>query len=576
MKLVKTALLSTALIASISVSAETIRLVITPSATSNSVKSLSTGASSNCVVSQRKDAKWCIPESKSIQRVMARAASAKTNKSRSVSFDVDSQGYSAEEIAAQFNQTGRFGLVEVDVVIKSTGYRPNDPQLSSQDSYYSSSEDSVTGSNVHGLWDELDQSKVTEKSNPVDVIVMDSVFEANADLVYFDGRGFSTTALEQGGSPQKRSDDYTPPVETADMHCNPHGLGVASVIGASIDNAEGFAGVTNNTNLYAIKVMTCGVGFLSDVSEALHWLAGEDVDGVTPYQGKPGIVNISLGGNSGACPQYMQYGVDAAIEAGFTLVGSSGNDSIDASNNAPSNCDGMLSVAALDKSGDLASFSNFGSAVDVITQGVDILGYCSDSTNACYWEGTSFASPLVAGGLAAIKQETGASREELITALKISSNLDLLGAQCQAGICGKGLPDFAQTLEVVRAMKDGSLNSIAFALSDSDECEQTWLIDHFGGKTRMCELYKVSFYGGYSTSNSTYQMVSVAHNESWETGDLIAEGVFEQGTVMLKGLDITNRQYGFKVCQNGQCGNVMELNSSQAQDDMRPDTCTTQ
>ncbi len=573
MKLFKSALLSTALIASMSVSAETVRLVTTPSATSNSIKSLSTGAGSNCVVSQREDAQWCLPESKSAQEVMARAASAKTNKSRSISFDVDSQGYSAEEIAAQFNQTGRFGLVEVDVVIKSTGYRPNDPQLSSQDSYYGSPENSVTGSNVHGLWDELGQSKVTEKSNPVDVIVMDSVFEANADLVYFDGRGFSTTALEQGGAPQQRSDDYTPPVENADMYCNPHGLGVASVIGASIDNAEGFAGVTNNTNLYAIKVMTCGVGFLSDVSEALHWLAGKDVDGVTPYQGKPGIVNMSLGGNSGACPQYMQEGVDAAIEAGFTLVGSSGNDSIDASKNAPSNCDGVLSVAALDKSGDLASFSNFGSEVDVSAQGVDILGYCNDSSSACYWEGTSFASPLVAGGLAAIKQETGASREELIAALKISSNLDLLGAQCQTGICGKGLPDFAQTLEVARAMKDGSLNSIAFALSDSDECEQTWFIDNFGGKARMCELYKVTFFGGYIADGTIYELLSIDANGTWGDASEKSEGAFDKATVMLSDIDVLGKRYGFRACTNGSCDDIVEMDVSMAQEDHRPAIC---
>ncbi|RHW76470.1 S8 family serine peptidase [Colwellia sp. RSH04] len=574
MKLLTSVLLSTFLIVSTAVSAESVRLVISSdiSTTLNHAKSASAVSTGCCVTSKLNDAKWCLPD---MHQMKAQSSTPSVSKNSGiVVFEVDNQGYSAKQIADYFNQDGRFGLVEVDVPISAHSFRPNDPQHSSQEAYFTSSDYSSSGSNIYGLWDALGQDVVINKNDAIDIVVMDSVFEEHRDLTYFDGRNFSTTALEQGGEPQSRSDDFTPPVETAELHCDAHGLGVASAIGANIDNSTGSAGLTNNANIYAIRVLTCGNGFLSDASEALHWLAGKSVEGVTLYQGKPGVVNMSIGGNSGACPKYMQNGVDAAIEAGFTLVASSGNDSINAAQNTPSNCEGVLSVGAINESGELADFSNFGSSVDVVAQGIDILGYCnSDNDNACWWDGTSFSAPLVAGGLAIIKQATGASNEELTAALKISSSSDNLSADCQTGLCGQGLPDFAKALEISQGLASGTLHSIEFALNESDVCEQAWFIDYFGGKARMCELFKVSFYGGYIGSNMSYQLFSINVDSTWNSSEEVSEGIFDKGTAMLSGLDITNKKYGFKVCQSGLCGRIIEMDISGANDENRPAGC---
>ncbi len=574
MKLLPVTLLTASLLTSMAALSETIRLVITPTlvnSSTNSAKPIS-GTPSGCVVSDVGDARWCIPQ---LER-KSDIASAQATHNELIIFEVDSQGYAAESIAQQFNKDGRFGLVEVDVMITSaTSFRPNDSMLSMQSDYYESSENSVSGANIYGLWDAVGESSVTEVSNPIDVIVMDSSFVENTEVSYYDGRGFSTTALIKDGPRQKRSDDYRPPEEVADLSCNAHGLGVASVINSKIDNGSGIAGVTNNANVYALKVMTCGVGFLSDVAEGLHWLSGKAVEGVTPYQGKPGIINMSLGGVSGTCPKYMQDGINAATDAGFTVVVAAGNDSIDVSDNVPANCENVITIGSINNAGELTNFTNFGSGIDLVVQGDDIKGYCNDSDSVCWWEGTSFSTPLVSGALAVIKQVTGASSEELTGALKVSSSIDTLASNCQSGSCGQGLPDFAKALDIIQQEQLGTLHTIEFALNNSDKCEQTWLLDYFGGKARMCDLYKVTFYGGYIASHTTYNLVSINTNEAWTSGTEVSEGVFNQGSVMLTGLDTINRKFGFKVCQNGRCGSVIVMDTSNAQENMRPVACKT-
>jgi hypothetical protein len=570
MKLLSVTLVFIVLFTSIA-SAETVRLVM--NSEKKSAKTYLESESTEierCVSSKLGDAKWCLPQ----------LSDQKANKGNGsiisdiVVFEVENQGYSAKEIAVAFNESGYFGLVEVDVVITSTSsFRPNDPDLSSQDSYFNSILDSSSGANIYGLWEALGEDAVTEKLEPLDVLIMDSTFVANSEVDYFDGRGFSTTALIENGSYETRSDDYRPAVDWADNDCITHGLGVAATVGAKINNSKGMAGITNNINLHALKVMTCGRGFLSDISVALNWLDGEVVEGVTPYQGKSGVINLSLAGSSSSCPIYMQEAIYRAISAGWTLVVSAGNNSKNVVDYSPANCDGVITIGALNKSGDLAEFSNFGSRINFVGQGEDILAPCDEQSDSCWWEGTSFSAPIFSGALAAIKQSTDANDEEIKVALSLSSSLEFLGSQCQLGLCGKGLPDFEKTLEVVKSIKDGTLQSITFALNASDECDQTWFVDNFGDKARLCELYKITFFGDYITSDTIYKMYSIDIDTNWVEGSKTSEGVFDASIVMLPGLDVTNRKYGFKVCQNGLCGQIFELDASQATEAFRPTLC---
>jgi len=540
------------------------------------VAKASSNNNTGCVTSPNGLAKWCL-KSNSPSKVLSKSSSA-GGASKPVVFDVAAQGHSAQDIAKAFNKDGRFGLVEVDIAVTDNSSKadfllPDDPYAPSQVSYFGSPTEHVTGMNIYGLWDALPEGAVTEIQAPIDIIVLDSTFVANEESPYFDGRNFSTVALEKDGPYQVPSDSYAPPEEVADLHCSAHGLGVASTIGSRIGNGVTAAGVTNNANIYAIRTMTCGTGFLSDTSNAMLWLAGEHFDGVTPYQGEPGIVNMSLGGKSNGCPNYMQAGIDAAIGAGFTLVVAAGNDSVDVSLQAPANCDGVIVVGALDNNGELADFSNFGSGIDVVARGTSIISLCGDTDNACWWDGTSFSAPLLAGSLGVIKQATGLGDDDLQAVLYMSSNLDNLGATCMSDDCGEGIPDFAVALEVAKMLGEGTLDTIEFALGRNDNCEQTWLLDNFGNEAKFCEMYRVSFFGGYRAKGTTYELYSIANDEGWSTAIQQLEGSFEQGTVILADLDVAAKQYGFKTCNNGVCGDMNTLDAEMAQEEHRPVAC---
>ncbi|NQZ87087.1 MAG: S8 family serine peptidase [Colwellia sp.] len=574
MKILSMALLSisTLALSSSAIAYDTVRLVMSQGAqvAGEYMTKASSSITSGCVVSPNAQVKWCL-KGNSLSKVGTNSLSV-SGSSKPVVFEVDAQGYSAEDIAVAFNKDGRFGLVEVDVITTDLAI-PDDPFGGAQESYFGSPTDHVTGMNIYGLWDALPEGAVTELNDPIDIVVLDSTFVENEESPYFDGRNFSTTALTRDGPYQVPSDSYLPPEELVDLHCSAHGLGVVSTIGSRIGNGVTAAGVTNNANIYAIRTMTCGVGFLSDTSNALLWLAGEHFEGVTPYQGNPGIVNMSLGGKSNGCPSFMQQGIDAAIGAGFTLVVAAGNDSVDVVEQTPANCNGSIVIGALDSSGDLTDFSNFGSGIDVVVRGTDVIALCGPQDNACWWDGTSFSAPLVAGALGVIKQATGLGDDNLQAALYMSSNLDDLGASCQSDDCGEGLPDFAVVLEVAKMLGEGTLHTIEFALGRNDNCEQAWLLDNFSNEAKFCEMYRVSFFGGYKAKGATYELYSIDSDEDWSTAAQQAEGIFDQGTVMLSNLEIAAKQYGFKMCKNGVCGDIIGLDTEMAKEEYRPAAC---
>ena len=108
------------------------------------------------------------------------------------------------------------------------------------------------------------------------------------------------------------------------------------------------------------------------------------------------VMNMSLGGS-------RSNAVNAAINqiraAGVVPVVAAGNENQNAANDSPASATGAITVGAIDQTTDArASFSNFGSVVDIFAPGVDVLsvGIASD-TDTETLSGTSMASPHVAG-----------------------------------------------------------------------------------------------------------------------------------------------------------------------------------
>jgi subtilisin family serine protease len=107
---------------------------------------------------------------------------------------------------------------------------------------------------------------------------------------------------------------------------------------------------------------------------------------------------MSLGGSAGTA---LDNAVKRSIASGITYVVAGGNDSVNACNQSPARLPEAITVGATDAKDTRASFSNFGSCLDIFAPGVNITSSAKGSDTATQrMSGTSMASPHVAGAAA--------------------------------------------------------------------------------------------------------------------------------------------------------------------------------
>ena len=234
-----------------------------------------------------------------------------------------------------------------------------------------------------------------------------------------------------------------------------HGTHVAGTIGAVTNNAIGVAGVAFNARIQPVRVMgRCG-GLESDIVDGIVWAAGGTVAGA-PLNATPArVINLSLGG-TGACDPAYQTAIDAAVARGSVVVVAAGNANADSSGHRPASCNNVVNVAALDREGNRASYSNYGTLVDVSAPGGEtsptaangVLSTLNFGTTTPYpstggyfarLQGTSMAAPHVSG-LAALML----SRNPALTPAQIEATLKssarAISGSCTGG-CGAGAAD---------------------------------------------------------------------------------------------------------------------------------------
>jgi subtilisin family serine protease len=132
-------------------------------------------------------------------------------------------------------------------------------------------------------------------------------------------------------------------------------------------------------------------------------IAGIDWMIANHQAGVPAVANMSLGGGFSAA---LNAQVAAATADGITMVVAAGNSGADACGASPASEPAAITVGATDSSDTRASFSNYGSCVDVFAPGVAVLSSWLDSTTAtASLSGTSMASPHVAGVAAVLLSE---------------------------------------------------------------------------------------------------------------------------------------------------------------------------
>merc|ERR1719330_1632862 len=153
-------------------------------------------------------------------------------------------------------------------------------------------------------------------------------------------------------------------------------------------------GVAPSSNVRAVKVLgDNGSGSWSWSYYALDWLA------VNPT--RPAVASMSLGGSGNQ--QAMADAVDAAVNAGVTVVVAAGNENTDACNFSPAFVPSAITVGSTTENDARSSFSNYGSCTDIWAPGSDVwsLGICTD-TVIDVKSGTSMACPHVSGAAALI------------------------------------------------------------------------------------------------------------------------------------------------------------------------------
>lgn len=260
--------------------------------------------------------------------------------------------------------------------------KPNDPLFKKQEPW-------IRQINLLKAW-----SMAPESHNQVTVAVIDS----GVDLTHPD----LMRNLVQGTN---LVNENSPPQDL-----DGHGTHVAGLIGARTNNSLGVISPSRGTSIMPIKVTANGKGKLSSV-----------VDGIKfAIENKADVINLSLGAYNHS--HALKTVVSEAKSKGILMVGAAGNDN-ESAVIYPAAYPEVLSVAALETgTANKATYSNYGSLVDLSVPGTDIYSTFLNGSYS-YDSGTSMAAPIATSSAVLIKKYAPfLTNDQIIKLLKETSN----------------------------------------------------------------------------------------------------------------------------------------------------------
>ncbi|MGB5063504.1 MAG: S8 family serine peptidase, partial [Candidatus Competibacter sp.] len=242
-------------------------------------------------------------------------------------------------------------------------------------------------------------------------------------------------------------------------HSNPgggssfHGTHIAGTVAAATNNSVGVAGVAFGAKVMPLRALGRFGGTDYDIEQAVRYAAGLPNDSGTVPPRRADVINLSVGGPGFSTATQSVY--DQARAAGVVIVAAAGNDG-NSTPFYPAAFPGVLGVGAVDINKERAPYSNFGTAVSVVAPGGntarDVNGdgkpdgvlstVASDSggtliNDYVIWQGTSMATPHVAGVLALMKSVapnlTPQDIERLLASGALTEDLGVPGRDEQFG-----------------------------------------------------------------------------------------------------------------------------------------------
>ena len=383
----------------------------------------------------------------------------------------------ARSLAKSLENDAEIEYVEPDLLMQPL-LAPNDSLYGSQ-WHYKGLPAEPGGANLPGAWD------ITTGSASVVAAVIDTgILSAHPDLVgrYVGGYDFISDA-RVGNDGDGRDSDPSDPGDWVSSSENGvgqffqgcpatgstfHGSHVAGTIGAATNNGMGVAGINWVSKILPLRALgKCG-GFTSDIADAIRWAVGLAVPGVPANPNPAWVLNMSLGGyacdangQNCACGNTTQTAINAAVSAGAVVVVAAGNSNRPALESTPANCNGVITVAATGRQGQKASYSNYGSAVEISAPGGSdgdgvLSSYNTSSTSPdlgsnsyTFYNGTSMATPHVTGIVSLML-----SRNPSLTPAQVMSLLQSTARpfptgtirDCSTALCGAGIVDAAAAL----------------------------------------------------------------------------------------------------------------------------------
>ena len=298
---------------------------------------------------------------------------------------------------------------------------------------------------------DLSATKSGDGTGSVDVDI--AVLDTGIDLSHPDLNVYKQTTFVSGTS--SGNDDMG------------HGTSVAGITEPKMIQ-NGVVGMAPGARLWAVKVLDKnGQGFMSDIIAGIEY--------VTDNAGQIDVVNLSFGGDGPN--DALHTAIINSVKAGVTYVASAGNAERDAASTVPANFPEVITVSAIgdfdgkcgalstmtltfggkvNRDDNFASFSNYGSVVDLAAPGENIATTQKGSTYRSDFSGTSASAPYVTGAAALYKSlHATASPSDVRTALRNSGSTPSTVCDDKGHGYFKGDPDgIAEPLLYVSASTD--------------------------------------------------------------------------------------------------------------------------